>query len=267
MQTALGSAMKAAGVDTDAALLHSIAVDLLRKNCLDARRSLEEFVDNIRDNGGLIAALHSREETKHKGLEYLQRVARDMRGGTMSRQGREGADRPPNGDDAEFSRPYHSRDEREGEPGEGLISNGVVAPPNSVDEAGLERGGPPGVHDRPWRIQLKERQGMGRAERPAARTVISPGHPKRGFAELKAIKEALPTIFDTRKLRDGTSLGDLRWSQLDRFIASNAQEAALLRMVRDHARPADSNARIRDVVSLETMQRFLQKAAEIADAN
>lgn len=266
MRTALGSAMKAAGVDTDAALLHGIAVDLLRKNGLDARRSLEEFVDRVRDAGGLIAALHSREDTEHRGLEYLRRVARDMRGQTMSRQRRDGADPSANGDHVHFSRLDHSRDEREGEPGEGVISNGVVAPPKSADAAAPEQRRVAAVDGRPSRIRPGDRQFAETAQRPTTRAAAAPGHPRRGFAELKAIKDALPTIFDTRKLRDGTSLGDLRWSQLDRFIAGNAQEAALLRLVRDHARPADPNARIRDVVSLETMQRFLQKAAEIADA-
>ena len=64
MQTALGEQLKSAGVDTDAAALHSIAVDLLRKNDLAPRRALKAFVDEVRDAKSLMTALHSRHNVR-----------------------------------------------------------------------------------------------------------------------------------------------------------------------------------------------------------
>jgi hypothetical protein len=93
-----------------------------------------------------------------------------------------------------------------------------------------------------------------------------PGKP-RSLADLATLKAmSAPTIFDTITLRDGTPIGDLRWSQLDRFIADNAHEAALLRMVKSHAVPADPNAKVRDVVKIDVLQRFVRQAKESVDA-
>ena len=272
MRTALGEKLKSAGVDTDAALLNSIAVDLLRKNGLAPRRALNEFVNEVRDAKSLMTALHSREETEQVAIEYLQRVARDMRGdGLMVSAKADGGgqiSRAVNGQmDATPS--ANSRDERDGEAKPPVRASAITKfPPQQLDDGAVHPvaasdGHPPGNSPSSSLSGAEAKLPM----RASAKIALpSPGHPKRGLAELKVIRAAEPSIFDTQLLRDGTPLGDLRYSQLGRYIASNTREAALLRLVRDHGVPADPNARIRDIVNRETMQRFLQQAAEVADA-
>jgi hypothetical protein len=69
------------------------------------------------------------------------------------------------------------------------------------------------------------------------------------------------TIYDTFRTRDGP-LGDLRWSSLPRLIRDNTHEAALLKLIYDHCIPSDPNARVRDVIKIEDLQRMVQKATE-----
>lgn len=59
------------------------------------------------------------------------------------------------------------------------------------------------------------------------------------------------------KVRDGASIGDLRWSMLDRMILENLREAAILRSIRDQARPADANERVRDFMCADEIDRLI----------
>lgn len=70
--------------------LYKTAVDLLRKNDLQARRALTEFVSEVHDAGGIMAALISRKDTEPSALEYLQRIEKDMRNEKDSRAKRDG---------------------------------------------------------------------------------------------------------------------------------------------------------------------------------
>jgi hypothetical protein len=74
----------------------------------------------------------------------------------------------------------------------------------------------------------------------------------------RAAEEKPPvSIFEKIKLRDGSNLGNLKWSQIERFIAENLREAELLRRAFEHAVPANPNAPIREILKAETIESFL----------
>ena len=59
-------------------LLRNIAIDCLRKANLIPQLALKEFIEEVRDAGGLMCELHSATDSERAGLEYLERVARGM---------------------------------------------------------------------------------------------------------------------------------------------------------------------------------------------
>jgi hypothetical protein len=59
-------------------LLRNIAIDCLRKANLNPQLALKEFIEEVRDAGGLMCELHSAADSERAGLEYLERVARSM---------------------------------------------------------------------------------------------------------------------------------------------------------------------------------------------
>ena len=61
-------------------LLRNIAVACLRKANHDPHQALEEFIEEVRDAGGLMCALADAVGSPEQlALEYLERVARDLR--------------------------------------------------------------------------------------------------------------------------------------------------------------------------------------------
>jgi hypothetical protein len=247
-ETAIEAAMKRAGVDSDGALLFAIAADLLRKNGRDPSQALAGFVEELRDAGdGLMAAL-AKAVTEVAGLEYLRMVATDMCGDGI------GARAPGVEGPVEMRRrrpvvdsPHPEVDDGSGHPG--VASDGL-----------MKQAAPSSSRSSDWKAGNSSSSSTISRSPPVA----APSGRPRSIADIRAIRTVATTIFDTHKLRDGTPIGDLRWSQIDRFVAANTYEAALLRLVRDYGRPDDPNARIRDVVGLKDMQRIFQKAAEEA---
>jgi len=64
----------------DSQLLHNIAVGCLTEANLDPQLALKEFLEEIRDAGGLMCALvDAAGAAEQLALEYLERVARDLR--------------------------------------------------------------------------------------------------------------------------------------------------------------------------------------------
>ena len=74
------------------------------------------------------------------------------------------------------------------------------------------------------------------------------------------------SVFDSFKIRDGRAIGDLTFGEIDRIRTTNVREAAVLRQVQKHCAYAESGAKVRDLVKREDMERFVQRAAEVADA-
>jgi hypothetical protein len=61
-------------------LLRNIAVACLKKTNRSPNLALEEFIEEVRDAGGLMCALAEAVGSPEQlALEYLERVARDLR--------------------------------------------------------------------------------------------------------------------------------------------------------------------------------------------
>lgn len=95
------------------------------------------------------------------------------------------------------------------------------------------------------------------AEIPTARRAVA-----RRAATAIAVQT---TVMDTFKLSTGAAIGDVYWGSLHRLRAQSARDAALLRILLNYGN-ADPHAKVRDVISVEQLQRAIQLAAEIADA-
>ena len=287
-ETALAAAMKAAGVNTDAALLRTIAETDLRRASINARAALTHFTEEIRDAGGIMAQLIPYAVTRDFALTYLEGVVKDMRGvnlvpskdgdgvrsidgghrshGPIEKSEGGASGYPIDGQEccgSSLSETVPSKDggevqvasegqgsdgfpeSREGEAvHECCDSHSCVGPSSSPpDSNGV-------VH-----INTGSQSGVGR--------VVAMPKPPRGLAALQT-HARVNSVFDSYHTRQGP-VGDLIWSTLPRLASQNAREAALLNLIYQHATPANPNARVRDVLKIEDLQRMIQKAAEIAN--
>lgn len=250
--TAIAAAMKKSGIDTDATRLYARATECLRSANAAPARALSAFLDAVCDAGGLAVKLIPREGMEPFAIDYLEQVARDMRGEGMRSQDR-GGGQPSRAQQGHLKTAPTKVDDGCGQRNiaqEGQTAGAAPSSPASDDERATSRSPEKASSSEPLVIATHA------APRPPA------GKP-RGLAEMQRFMK-VTTIFESFLLRDGTPIGELRYSQLDRFIADNAQEAALLRMIRNHARPADPNERIKNIVKEKDLQRFVQLAAQEA---
>lgn len=74
------------------------------------------------------------------------------------------------------------------------------------------------------------------------------------------------TVLDSYKVRDGRSIGDVTFRELERLRMDNTREAAVIRLILRHAPTSGGDTKVRDAVNTEVMERIIQRAAELADA-
>ena len=110
--------------------------------------------------------------------------------------------------------------------------------------------------------------GKGLAKDADKATQHSPSPVSRTYVEaMKANATVVAkSVFDSFKIRDGRPIGDLTFGEIDRIRTTNVREAAVLRQVQKHCAYAEPGAKVRDLVKREDMERFVQRAAEVADA-
>jgi hypothetical protein len=281
--TAIAQAMKKAGVDTNAALLRKIAEDCLRKAGLSPRMALAEFTSEVRDGAGCMAALISRGDTELFAIEYLERVAADMRGDNLRNSpARESATGDGKGQVASASDgcsrvalPENSAQADGGGRHDGASDGrGQLAPSNNSPQGGAggrrERAGDGLGSPAPGESSAVPRgEAMHAMPATARGSLPSPGKPRGGEA-LRQMREAFPSVFDTYTMSDGTKLGDLRYSQLDRVFTKSARDAAMVWVIRNAGKPSDPNMRVREYLSerqidlkkIENAQAMIEHAAE-----
>ena len=84
-----------------------------------------------------------------------------------------------------------------------------------------------------------------------------------GFAAKAATAKS---ALDSFKIRDGRSIGDVKWCEIGRLIGMNTREAAVLRLIgKRYANVQNENAPIRDLIDSKTLERFIQEAAHVED--
>lgn len=82
---------------------------------------------------------------------------------------------------------------------------------------------------------------------------------------LKAAQGIARTVLDSFKVRDGRSIGDIQYCELEGLRFENAREAAVIRKIQTHYRNAPANATVRELIKESDLQRFIQTGAEVAD--
>ncbi len=244
-QTAMAEAMTKAGIDTDAPLLRSIAEEQLRKANLAVMDALDPFTKEMRDAMGVTRALISCSLVRDLASPYLESIAADMRGDTLKNPAKAG-------DAARLVDQGRLRPGRvdisEDEESVGCLLSRRGHGSSSSDSDPSEDGSGASM---PY---------LDAGSRLARRSI--PNNP-RGIAAMRLQSQRRTTMFETFNTRQGP-IGDLKWSSLPRLIGENTREATLLKMIYEHAVPANGNARIREIIDLPTLQRMIQKAAEIA---
>lgn len=271
LQTALAEAFKKAGGDPSAALLHGIAIDVLRKHERDPRKAVGSFTDEVRDSGGILIALMgdklSYAIVRDAGLEYLERVAADMFGPKSSggfrvglgadsvqfRNDASGKSVSPNGDGSVRSRsdglqPLGAPEKSEGDGVRGARECQAQPGPSSSPANG--NGAVRRAHD---------------SQLTGGRVVPIHNKPRGLSATQTMLAVSGPSLFETLLVR-ARPIGDFAFGELDTIISTSKRETALLTMIRDHAQVQPPTMKVRDVIKLEDLQRMAQKAAEMSDA-
>lgn len=232
-ETAMAAAMKAGGMDTEAARLYTLTAEFIRK--AGGNRAMIEMRlgDALRHDGDLLKALMR---------PYIAGVERDMKGlpgeaivAAPLGQSRIASSRQQNGDAGRTT-------------GAEKANYGLPASPVNRDGKGHSAFASEGH--------------VG-----GARPVREPS-----VADLSAMREVRRvatsvtlTVMDSWKIRDGRSLGDVTFGELESLRFENAREASIIRQIQRHG-TADPSAKVRDVIKVDDLQRMIQRAAEVADA-
>lgn len=74
------------------------------------------------------------------------------------------------------------------------------------------------------------------------------------------------TVLDSFRVRDGRPIGDVTFGELAALRGANLMEASLCRLIERHIANPAPDTKIRDAINADTLQRMIQKSAEIADA-
>lgn len=99
----------------------------------------------------------------------------------------------------------------------------------------------------------------------AVNSMPRPVSPVRIAAMTAARLHGARTVLDSFTVRDGRSIGDVTFNELESLRFENAREAAVIRLVMKHVANAPIYARVRDVINADTLERMIQKASEVAD--
>lgn len=99
-----------------------------------------------------------------------------------------------------------------------------------------------------------------------AEKAIAPMPPASGRAAvMRAATNIARSVLDSFKLRDGRSIGSIAFCELESLRFENAREAAVIRQIQKHYANAPGDALVRDLIREDDMNRFIQKAAEVAE--
>lgn len=102
---------------------------------------------------------------------------------------------------------------------------------------------------------------------PCRGTRFTPGHARRGAAAIASVQPVMAkTLLDTWTVRDGRIVGDLMLKDLAGLVASNRKEAAVLDKIRNHSANGDPSQLVREIISAESLERFISEAEEVSRA-
>lgn len=97
-------------------------------------------------------------------------------------------------------------------------------------------------------------------------TAHTRSRPDRRIAAAIAINQKIArTVLDSYRVRDGRSIGDVKWHEVERLRRDAGQEAAIFRQIQRQVNSAADDAKVRDLISADDLARFVQRAAEAVD--
>lgn len=292
--TALASALKSAGVNTDAALVRGIAEDELRKVARNPRLALAAFVAELRDAGGLIAQVVSEISLQRDSLFYLEMVARDMLGKHLKVPAKAG-----DGVQMTFES-HHINGPVESSEGEG--SNPVVtsqmksghSPSDSVPSRGgggvqvsiASQSGYGSLESREGEVvheafgsytdvgpssSLALRNGVVPAyadsHSRSGRVVPIPNKPRTLADRIEINKILSNSYFDSVKLSDGTVFANTPFGTIRRQYNGSVFDQLLRQSVLNYVQVSDDAVIPRDVIPPKVYESMVNEAREKARAN
>ena len=235
--TAIGAAMRKAGVDLETPLAYAKACELLHVCGNDMVAASAALTQAYRDMKGF----------GHKadaGVPYCH----EGHGQIGAREQNEG-----DGVQTRF---------------DGHFNNGPSpSSPNRSDavQKGIESPIFNG-HTAPVPIQSGAVQIAIESHQQGGHSTLTPNKP-RSLAEIERANTVLrPSRFDTYKMMDGQMIGDIRYADAQRMIPRHKREAALLQLLLDHGHPTNNWAKFRDYIKESVLETAIQKAAEMSDA-
>ena len=234
--TLIADKLRSAGAETASARLYALGAESLRGTRIDVSRALPVFIEAIRAESGIVAALLGENffvTLRAPAREWLADVARDMRGAAnISSSGDTpgGAAQTINDSHRCAGRAKNSEGDaaspfpREGSGGDQFDAGGHMTDVLSASAPSPGRAAQAPFDSHDWN--------GGATGTPS---------PKPSFRDEVRAANALagPSIYDSLKVRDGTPIGDLPYRALPRMIGANAREAALLRLILNHVQPHD----------------------------
>lgn len=113
----------------------------------------------------------------------------------------------------------------------------------------------------------RDRAGQCHLSAKASALAPSPVSPSYIGAARKASVQVARSILDSYKVRDGRSIGDVTFGELDKMRRDGLMDASLFMQLQRHAANATPNQKVRDIVNADTLNRMVQKAAEVAEAS
>lgn len=225
-ETAFAGAFRKSGYPVGMTQAYQRAVDLLKGKSDLTPAMVQKFATALMADPKMLADMMGVERVRVEAQSFLARVLKDMRGSGVQE----------NFDSQRHSGPALIGEESVQRPFDSHGSSGAPSPSGAVHIS---------------------RESQALSGRPASQSKID--------AMKRAADAIAVTIMDTHRMRNGRAIGDLQMHELTSLRAENVAEAALIRMIQNHSANADPFAKVREVVKVEDLQRFLQKAAEVAD--
>lgn len=248
MSTLLAERLKSAGVDTDAARLHELAVRMLRRSGGDPARAADMGADIVRADAGLLLALFGAAQVVPRLRDYLTHVAADMAGPAPGHEP-QGKGRNITADKANRLipsplRPVGGRSGQAGLSAQAALLKFPDQPP------------PPSI--RPG--QTRHAAPVAREPIPATdRPHTGPGHNIRGLASIAAAQAPMARSLLDTYLIDGDPIGDLPLGLVRRLARQKGVESRVLGAIAAHVSAPDAMA-VRDVISAEKLRAFIASA-------
>lgn len=236
--TAMGDALKTAGVPVERAQLYTAATECIAASGGNAFVALDDFVAEITTPANLLVELIGKEGIRSAALGYLRSVKADM-------DGKPGAGGQLDHDAQGLSAPVTRR------PNGGGAADAAAVPEEDMPSSS------PAIAD-----------GTGHDVRDAQHSVARPvREPTRLEREAAGRMRTIvaTTVLDSFRVRDGRSIGDVKWREIERLRRDNTQEAAVLRLIQRKVAHADPNAKVRELITPDELARMVQQAAEAAD--